>query len=277
MALERERRSGQPGRALHVHVAHDAADHVRLRHAHGRARCCSSASRCSAISTRRDTAPSTCGSRRATVSECRSRSSTVAGLFRRDGSAPLLQYGYGAYGISSDPHFSSSVLSLLDRGFVYAIAQVRGGQERGRRWYDAGRLLAEAHTFEDFIDVTTIPRRRPATRTRRESSRAAAVPAVCWSPPWRTWHRSSTAASSRTCRSSTSSPRCSMRAFRSPRTSTTSGATRTSASSTTTCFRTRRTTTSRPRPTRRCSSRPGSGTARCSISSPRSGWRSFGG
>ncbi|MBP6105740.1 MAG: S9 family peptidase [Steroidobacteraceae bacterium] len=75
-------------------------------------------------------------------------------LFRRDGSAPLLQYGYGAYGISSDPLFSSSVLSLLDRGFVYAIAQVRGGQERGRRWYDAGRLLQKQHSFEDFIDAT---------------------------------------------------------------------------------------------------------------------------
>ena len=74
--------------------------------------------------------------------------------FGRDGTAPLLQYGYGAYGISSDPVFSSSVLSLLDRGFVYAIAQVRGGQERGRRWYDSGRLLEKRHTFEDFIDVT---------------------------------------------------------------------------------------------------------------------------
>jgi oligopeptidase B len=74
--------------------------------------------------------------------------------FRRDGSAPLLQYGYGAYGISSDPVFSSSVLSLLDRGFVYAIAQIRGGQERGRRWYDSGRLLEKRHTFEDFIDIT---------------------------------------------------------------------------------------------------------------------------
>ena len=75
-------------------------------------------------------------------------------LFQRNGSAPLLQYGYGAYGISSDPAFSSSVFSLLDRGFVYAIAQVRGGQERGRPWYDAGRLLHKRHSFEDFIDVT---------------------------------------------------------------------------------------------------------------------------
>jgi oligopeptidase B len=75
-------------------------------------------------------------------------------LFQRDGTAPLLVYGYGAYGISSDPVFSSSLLSLLDRGFVYAIAQVRGGQERGRRWYEAGRLLEKKHSFEDFIDAT---------------------------------------------------------------------------------------------------------------------------
>ena len=74
--------------------------------------------------------------------------------FERNGTAPLLQHGYGAYGISSDPLFSSSLLSLLDRGFVYAIAQVRGGQERGRRWYDSGRLLDKRHTFDDFIDVT---------------------------------------------------------------------------------------------------------------------------
>ena len=72
----------------------------------------------------------------------------------RDGRAPLLQHGYGAYGISSDPLFSASVLSLLDRGFVYAIAQTRGGQELGRRWYDHGRLLAKRNTFTDFIDVT---------------------------------------------------------------------------------------------------------------------------
>src|SRR5690606_27174291 len=74
--------------------------------------------------------------------------------FKRDGTAPLLQYGYGAYGISSDPVFSSSMLTLLDRGFVHAIAQVRGGQERGRRWYEEGRQLHKRHTFEDFIDVT---------------------------------------------------------------------------------------------------------------------------
>jgi len=71
-----------------------------------------------------------------------------------DGSAPLFVYGYGSYGICIDPTFSSARLSLLDRGFVYAIAHVRGGQELGRRWYNAGRLLSKWNTFRDFVDVT---------------------------------------------------------------------------------------------------------------------------
>jgi oligopeptidase B len=74
--------------------------------------------------------------------------------FVRDGSAPLLQYAYGAYGLSTDPSFSSARLSLLDRGFVYAIAHVRGGQEMGRAWYDDGRKLNKRNSFTDFIDVT---------------------------------------------------------------------------------------------------------------------------
>ncbi len=74
--------------------------------------------------------------------------------FARDGTAPLLQYAYGAYGLSMDPVFSSARLSLLDRGFVYAIAHVRGGQEMGRAWYDAGRKLHKKNSFHDFIDVT---------------------------------------------------------------------------------------------------------------------------
>jgi oligopeptidase B len=73
---------------------------------------------------------------------------------KRDGSAPLYQYGYGSYGSSVDPTFSSSRLSLLDRGFAVAIAHVRGGQELGRAWYDDGRLLHKENTFTDFIDVT---------------------------------------------------------------------------------------------------------------------------
>ncbi|MCX7057765.1 MAG: S9 family peptidase [Proteobacteria bacterium] len=72
----------------------------------------------------------------------------------RNGTAPLYQYAYGSYGHSMDPSFRSSVLSLVDRGFVFALAHVRGGQELGRFWYDDGRMLAKRHTFEDFIDVT---------------------------------------------------------------------------------------------------------------------------
>jgi oligopeptidase B len=72
----------------------------------------------------------------------------------RDGSAPLLQYAYAAYGMSTDPSFSSARLSLIDRGFIYAIAHARGGQEMGRAWYDDGRKLHKMNSFTDFIDVT---------------------------------------------------------------------------------------------------------------------------
>jgi oligopeptidase B len=65
---------------------------------------------------------------------------------------PLLLYGYGSYGISMDPSFSSSIISLLDRGFVYAIAHIRGGEEMGRYWYEDGKLLKKKNTFTDFID-----------------------------------------------------------------------------------------------------------------------------
>ena len=69
----------------------------------------------------------------------------------RDGTSPLLLYGYGAYGISMDPAFNPARLSLLDRGFRFAIAHVRGGQELGRQWYDDGRLGRKRNTFTDFI------------------------------------------------------------------------------------------------------------------------------
>ncbi|MCB9164680.1 MAG: S9 family peptidase [Flavobacteriales bacterium] len=70
---------------------------------------------------------------------------------RLDGSAPLLLYGYGSYGISVEPMFSSSRLSLLDRGFVYAIAHIRGGEELGREWYESGKMEDKMNTFTDFI------------------------------------------------------------------------------------------------------------------------------
>ncbi len=65
---------------------------------------------------------------------------------------PLLLYGYGSYGHSLDPSFVSSRISLLDRGFIFAIAHVRGGQEMGRAWYEAGKLLQKQNTFSDFVD-----------------------------------------------------------------------------------------------------------------------------
>ena len=73
---------------------------------------------------------------------------------RLDGTAPVYQYAYGSYGYSTDPVFRSTVLSLVDRGFVYAIAHIRGGQEMGRLWYEQGRLQNKLNSFNDFIDVT---------------------------------------------------------------------------------------------------------------------------
>ena len=71
--------------------------------------------------------------------------------FSKNGSSPLLLYGYGSYGASMDASFSSSRLSLLDRGFVYALAHIRGGEELGRQWYENGKLIQKKNTFTDFI------------------------------------------------------------------------------------------------------------------------------
>lgn len=73
-----------------------------------------------------------------------------------DGSSPLLQYAYGSYGSTVDPYFSSVRLSLLDRGFIYAIAHVRGGEYLGRPWYENGRLLNKKNTFTDFVDCSKL-------------------------------------------------------------------------------------------------------------------------
>lgn len=72
--------------------------------------------------------------------------------FKKDGTQPLLLYAYGSYGASMDPSFSSARLSLLDRGFAFAIAHIRGGQEMGRQWYEDGKLLKKKNTFTDFVD-----------------------------------------------------------------------------------------------------------------------------
>src|SRR5258708_4653539 len=81
----------------------------------------------------------------------------VSLLYRKgtplDGSAPLFLYGYGAYGISIPASFSTTRLSLVDRGFVFAIAHVRGGKDKGYRWYKQGKHKTKRNTFTDFIAV----------------------------------------------------------------------------------------------------------------------------
>jgi oligopeptidase B len=72
--------------------------------------------------------------------------------YQKDGSQPLVLYGYGSYGNSMEPYFSPARLSLLDRGFCFAIAHIRGGEEMGRHWYENGKLLHKMNTFTDFID-----------------------------------------------------------------------------------------------------------------------------
>ncbi|AWM35544.1 oligopeptidase B [Hymenobacter nivis] len=93
-----------------------------------------------------------------------------------DGSAPLLQYAYGSYGYSTDPTFSAARLSLLDRGFVYAICNVRGGQEMGRQWFEDGRMLHKMNSFNDFIDCSeylTKPHASPSDAGQRQYTSTA--------------------------------------------------------------------------------------------------------
>lgn len=73
--------------------------------------------------------------------------------FEKNGKNPLLLYGYGSYGNSMEATFSSTRLSLLDRGFAFAIAHIRGGQEMGRQWYEDGKMMKKINTFTDFIDA----------------------------------------------------------------------------------------------------------------------------
>ena len=86
---------------------------------------------------------------------------------KQDGPQPMLLYGYGSYGIPMDPGFRSSRISLLDRGMIFAIAHIRGGGDRGRTWYDDGKLLKKKHTFEDFVTVADSLVRRKLTAPDR--------------------------------------------------------------------------------------------------------------
>jgi len=87
--------------------------------------------------------------------------------FKRNGKSPLMLYAYGSYGHSMEPYFSSVRLSLLDRGFVYAIAHIRGGEEMGRHWYDDGKMLKKKNTFNDFIDCAEFLLAKNYTRQKR--------------------------------------------------------------------------------------------------------------
>ena len=73
---------------------------------------------------------------------------------KKDGSNPTLLYAYGSYGVTMDAYFSSTRLSILDRGFVFAIAHIRGGEDLGREWYEDGKLLKKKNTFTDFVDCS---------------------------------------------------------------------------------------------------------------------------
>jgi oligopeptidase B len=92
-----------------------------------------------------------------------------------DGRAPCLLYGYGSYEISIEPSFSSARLSLLDRGWVYAIAHVRGGGEMGRQWYEDGRLANKMHTFTDFVAAAEHLVARGYTSPDRLAARGASA------------------------------------------------------------------------------------------------------
>jgi oligopeptidase B len=93
----------------------------------------------------------------------------------RDGSRPMLLYAYGSYGYSTDPGFASNVFSLVDRGFVYAIAHIRGGQEMGRGWYDDGKMLRKKNTFTDFIAAAEHLVQRGYTRSDRLAIRGGSA------------------------------------------------------------------------------------------------------
>ncbi len=129
----------------------------------------------------------------------------VSLLYRKDtpldGTAPCLLYGYGSYGLSIPAGFSTNALSLVDRGFVYAIAHVRGGKDKGYRWYKDGKLAKKTNTFKDFISAGRYLAEQKFTSVGGLWARAARRAACSWaqSP---TWRRSCSPASSRTCPSS---------------------------------------------------------------------------
>ena len=104
-------------------------------------------------------------------------------------SAPLYLYGYGSYGHTVAAGFSSNTLSLVNRGFVYAIAHVRGGKDKGYAWYESGKLMHKKNTFSRLRARRRAPAARPATGRPATSAFTAAAPAACWSVPPSTYVR----------------------------------------------------------------------------------------
>ena len=165
-------------RFIYSSMTTPAAD-VRLRHGHARTRTL----RKTPGSPERPRpgrlrhAPSACARRRT------AQTVPVSILYRKDtpldGSAPLFLYGYGAYGISIPASFSTTRLSLVDRGFIFAIAHIRGGKDKGYHWYTDGKLENKVNTFTDFIAAGEYPRRGglrsrgPHRRQRRLGRRHA--------------------------------------------------------------------------------------------------------
>ena len=140
------------------------------------ARSCSRCRKSPRATTPRSTAPSGWRSPRATARRSRSAWSCTARTAPTAG--PLHLYGYGAYGIAIEPGFSTTRLSLVDRGFAYAIAHIRGGDDLGRAWYKAGKLERRTNTFNDFVDVAQGPDRARLYRGGPDQRSRAARPAA---------------------------------------------------------------------------------------------------
>jgi hypothetical protein len=171
----RRRGSGQRLAALHLHLADHAGHHLRLRRENRRPHAAQAAARARRIRRVELRHRAAVGDRPATAPASRSRSCTARASKGRH--RALLQYGYGSYGISAT-RFNSSVLSLLDRGVVFAIAHIRGGQEMGRHWYEDGKLLNKKSTPSPTSSTSPLPGGR-RLRRRRPSPRWAAAPAAC--------------------------------------------------------------------------------------------------
>ena len=151
---------------------------LRLRHGEPRRGPCASARRSPPATTRPTTSP-----RRIMAASPDGAQVPVSILHRedlaRDGTAPLLLYGYGSYGMAMPASFSANRLSLVDRGFVYAIAHIRGGTDKGWGWYLDGKREKKTNSFDDFVACAPRADRGGIYRAPSGSSPMAAAPAAC--------------------------------------------------------------------------------------------------